>query len=265
MCTCVIYIPNWHGLGLHWNSYFCPTGALELVIHEKSCGDPSMCGAHGTRSMFGANFTYDTFCCSTDLCNTASAGLSIFQGLSLFPLLSIIPVSFLWGLHPPNHLVRRYTAMWDHPPPMATSFPADPLAHTAFASVHRLPLSSPFFIVPFSCNTFKAPICGWKIKNSLIDDSNWIYIWGEGKHWSRPRINFSAPLKPSCLFCFIILFDSPLQLFTVKIWTTLSLGQDLCLYFLLLCKAGRIDFIFATSTLIDIRRSVSKNTESDVN
>uniref|UniRef100_A0A803T9X8 UPAR/Ly6 domain-containing protein n=1 Tax=Anolis carolinensis TaxID=28377 RepID=A0A803T9X8_ANOCA len=62
-------------------------GALELVIHEMSCGNPSMCGLRGTRSMLGTNFTYYTTCCSTDLCNKAvRQDLHIFWGLLLASL-----------------------------------------------------------------------------------------------------------------------------------------------------------------------------------
>ncbi|XP_077187375.1 uncharacterized protein LOC143834424 [Paroedura picta] len=68
-------------------------GALELVIQEKSCGDPSMCWAHGTRSMLGTNFTYSTSCCSTDLCNRGAGGLSASQGLLTVSLLSVVRVS----------------------------------------------------------------------------------------------------------------------------------------------------------------------------
>uniref|UniRef100_A0A8D0GYU4 UPAR/Ly6 domain-containing protein n=1 Tax=Sphenodon punctatus TaxID=8508 RepID=A0A8D0GYU4_SPHPU len=51
-------------------------GALQLVIYEKSCGGPSLCWTHGIRWVLGANFTYSTSCCSTDLCNGAREGLS---------------------------------------------------------------------------------------------------------------------------------------------------------------------------------------------
>ncbi|TFJ96211.1 BolA family transcriptional regulator [Platysternon megacephalum] len=44
-------------------------GALELVVFEKSCGEAALCGARGTRWLLGANFTYSTACCSSDLCN----------------------------------------------------------------------------------------------------------------------------------------------------------------------------------------------------
>ncbi|XP_060094210.1 CD59 glycoprotein-like [Heteronotia binoei] len=67
-------------------------GALELVIQEKSCGDPSMCWAHGTRSMLGANFTYSTSCCSTDLCNRGAGGLGTSRGLLTVSILSVVMV-----------------------------------------------------------------------------------------------------------------------------------------------------------------------------
>ncbi|XP_028575700.2 lymphocyte antigen 6 complex locus protein G6c [Podarcis muralis] len=68
-------------------------GALELVIYEKTCGDSSMCGAHGTRSMLGTNFTFYSSCCDTDLCNSAARGPSLFWGQAALIPLSIILVN----------------------------------------------------------------------------------------------------------------------------------------------------------------------------
>ncbi|ETE68525.1 hypothetical protein L345_05679, partial [Ophiophagus hannah] len=66
-------------------------GALELVIHEKTCGDPSMCGARGIRNILGINFTYSTFCCSTDLCNGVAEEFSAFWRLLVFtPFLLVL-------------------------------------------------------------------------------------------------------------------------------------------------------------------------------
>ncbi|XP_060127137.1 protein Bouncer-like [Zootoca vivipara] len=68
-------------------------GALELVIYEKTCGDPSMCGAHGTRPILGTNFTFYSSCCDTDLCNSAARGLSLFWGQAALIPLSVILVN----------------------------------------------------------------------------------------------------------------------------------------------------------------------------
>ncbi|KAJ7317311.1 hypothetical protein JRQ81_003473 [Phrynocephalus forsythii] len=66
-------------------------GAFEVVIHEMSCGDPSMCNLHGTRSMLGTNFTYYTSCCSTDLCNKSAGTVPRpFWGLLVVSTLSIV-------------------------------------------------------------------------------------------------------------------------------------------------------------------------------
>ncbi|KAF7236195.1 Lymphocyte antigen 6G6e, partial [Varanus komodoensis] len=68
-------------------------GAFELVIQNKNCGDSSMCGAHGTHSMLGTNFTYYTYCCSTDLCNGASGKFRAFWELLTLTSLALTPAT----------------------------------------------------------------------------------------------------------------------------------------------------------------------------
>ncbi|MGH0143130.1 UNVERIFIED_CONTAM: hypothetical protein FKN15_053223 [Acipenser sinensis] len=47
------------------------TGGLQLVLYEKSCVLPSLCGLTGEKIAMGINFTFTNTCCDTDLCNSA--------------------------------------------------------------------------------------------------------------------------------------------------------------------------------------------------
>ncbi|XP_041091415.1 protein Bouncer-like [Polyodon spathula] len=47
------------------------TGGVQLVIYEKSCILPSLCGLTGEKFAMGINFTFTNTCCDTDLCNSA--------------------------------------------------------------------------------------------------------------------------------------------------------------------------------------------------
>lgn len=190
--------------------YFSPTGALELVIHEKSCGDPSMCGAHGTRSMFGANFTYDTFCCSTDLCNRGSVGFSTFWGVMLFTIFSCILVSFLWDHPPPSHFLPHYNN-WEPSIFLSITFlPFFQVLNRSFSPQCFGTPAPPY--IPFSSNTFKDEHLWMANKNvSLPNASTWICFWEEGNLLLTSRIIFSAPPSlPSFFVSFSTFSPSPL-------------------------------------------------------
>ncbi|XP_077432482.1 uncharacterized protein LOC144058112 [Vanacampus margaritifer] len=48
-------------------------GAFHVVIYEKSCILPALCGVSGQKSIMGLNFTFTNKCCDTHLCNRAAA------------------------------------------------------------------------------------------------------------------------------------------------------------------------------------------------
>ncbi|KAM3614692.1 uncharacterized protein V6R79_018066 [Siganus canaliculatus] len=47
-------------------------GDFHVVLYEKSCILPSMCGVTGQKYTMGINFTFTNECCSTHLCNRAA-------------------------------------------------------------------------------------------------------------------------------------------------------------------------------------------------
>ncbi|KAK2844959.1 hypothetical protein Q5P01_011618 [Channa striata] len=47
-------------------------GDLRVVLCEKSCILPSMCGLTGENHAMGLNFTFTNECCNTNLCNGAA-------------------------------------------------------------------------------------------------------------------------------------------------------------------------------------------------
>ncbi|XP_060905988.1 sperm acrosome membrane-associated protein 4-like [Labrus mixtus] len=47
-------------------------GDLRVVLYEKSCILPSLCGVTGEKYTMGLNFTFTNECCDTHLCNGAA-------------------------------------------------------------------------------------------------------------------------------------------------------------------------------------------------
>ncbi|XP_061531466.1 sperm acrosome membrane-associated protein 4-like [Phycodurus eques] len=48
-------------------------GEFCVVLYERSCIQPVLCGVTGQRSIMGLNFTFTNECCNTHLCNGATA------------------------------------------------------------------------------------------------------------------------------------------------------------------------------------------------
>ncbi|KAM9723707.1 sperm acrosome membrane-associated protein 4-like [Menidia menidia] len=48
-------------------------GDFRVVLYEKSCVLPALCGLTGEKSTLGLNFTFTNECCNTHLCNRAAA------------------------------------------------------------------------------------------------------------------------------------------------------------------------------------------------
>ncbi|XP_068180669.1 sperm acrosome membrane-associated protein 4-like [Antennarius striatus] len=46
-------------------------GDFHVVLHDKSCILPILCGVTGERYTMGLNFTFTNECCNTHLCNEA--------------------------------------------------------------------------------------------------------------------------------------------------------------------------------------------------
>ncbi|XP_047676988.1 sperm acrosome membrane-associated protein 4-like [Tachysurus fulvidraco] len=84
---------------------FCPTGQgclsskataqkgdIQVVLREKSCSLPAMCGVTGHKVVMGLNFTYTTECCESNLCNGSAVPRSVFSISTLLCLL--LPLVF---------------------------------------------------------------------------------------------------------------------------------------------------------------------------
>ncbi|XP_037640846.1 sperm acrosome membrane-associated protein 4-like [Sebastes umbrosus] len=62
-------------------------GDFRVVLYEKSCIPPSLCGATGERRTMGLNFTFTNECCDTHLCNRAPTPANTYWAGTLLMLL----------------------------------------------------------------------------------------------------------------------------------------------------------------------------------
>ncbi|TRY93341.1 hypothetical protein DNTS_007724 [Danionella cerebrum] len=62
-------------------------GDLEIVLYEKSCALPALCGLTGSKFAMGLNFTFSSDCCETMLCNGSTASSAFFWSSTLLSLL----------------------------------------------------------------------------------------------------------------------------------------------------------------------------------
>lgn len=74
------------------NSWF--SGDFRVVLYEKSCILPSMCGVTGQKYTMGINFTFTNECCNTHLCNGAAIPATPYWTATLLTLL--ISYSVWW-------------------------------------------------------------------------------------------------------------------------------------------------------------------------
>ncbi|XP_034166452.2 sperm acrosome membrane-associated protein 4-like, partial [Pangasianodon hypophthalmus] len=73
-------------------------GDFQVVLREKSCALPSLCGITGEKFVMGLNFTFTTECCDSNLCNGAAVLQSVFSISTLLCLL--LPfVFFICAFH----------------------------------------------------------------------------------------------------------------------------------------------------------------------
>ncbi|XP_056142827.1 sperm acrosome membrane-associated protein 4-like isoform X2 [Lampris incognitus] len=64
-------------------------GDFRVVLYEKSCVLPPLCGLTGEKYAMGLNFTFTNECCSTHLCNTATGPTAPYwRGMLLTLLIS---------------------------------------------------------------------------------------------------------------------------------------------------------------------------------
>ncbi|XP_030014240.1 protein Bouncer-like [Sphaeramia orbicularis] len=64
-------------------------GDFRVVLYEKSCVLPVLCGVTGEKYTMGINFTFTNECCNTHLCNKApTPGTSYWTGTLLMLLVS---------------------------------------------------------------------------------------------------------------------------------------------------------------------------------
>ncbi|KAM9782785.1 uncharacterized protein ACB057_015059 [Neosynchiropus ocellatus] len=66
------------------------TGDYRVVLYERSCVLPSLCGVTGSKFAMGLNFTFTNECCNTHLCNGAATNAA---GSSAGTLLTLLMVS----------------------------------------------------------------------------------------------------------------------------------------------------------------------------
>lgn len=63
------------------------SGDFHVVLHEKSCILPSLCGVVGEKYIMGLNFTFANECCNTHLCNGATPATHYWTITLLTPLI----------------------------------------------------------------------------------------------------------------------------------------------------------------------------------
>ncbi|XP_077577529.1 uncharacterized protein LOC144199634 [Stigmatopora nigra] len=68
-------------------------GEMRVVLSEKSCIHPSLCGLTGHKSIMGLNFTFTNQCCDTHLCNGAAISHSATYWSAI--LLSFLTLSLV--------------------------------------------------------------------------------------------------------------------------------------------------------------------------
>ncbi len=66
---------------------FLWTGDFQVVLYEKSCVLPALCGLTGEKFALGLNFTFTNDCCDTLLCNGVSNSSAFFLSSTLLSLL----------------------------------------------------------------------------------------------------------------------------------------------------------------------------------
>lgn len=65
-------------------------GDLEIVLYEKSCALPALCGLTGEKFAMGLNFTFSSDCCDTQLCNRSTTNSAfIWSSILLSFLLTL--------------------------------------------------------------------------------------------------------------------------------------------------------------------------------
>ncbi|XP_047454893.1 protein Bouncer-like [Mugil cephalus] len=65
-------------------------GDFRVVLYEKSCVLPALCGVTGEKYAMGLNFTFTNECCNTHLCNEAAAApAALCWTVTLLALLSL--------------------------------------------------------------------------------------------------------------------------------------------------------------------------------
>uniref|UniRef100_A0A669DRY5 Ly6 domain containing, pigment cell n=1 Tax=Oreochromis niloticus TaxID=8128 RepID=A0A669DRY5_ORENI len=67
-------------------------GDFRVVLYEKSCVLPSLCGITGEKYALGLNFTFINECCNTHLCNDAAISAAPYWTGTLFTLLTLYSV-----------------------------------------------------------------------------------------------------------------------------------------------------------------------------
>lgn len=78
----VVYFDELMSLMHSWFS-----GDFRVVLYEKSCILPSLCGVTGEKYTMGLNFTFTNECCNTHLCNRATTPAALYWTGTLLTLL----------------------------------------------------------------------------------------------------------------------------------------------------------------------------------
>ncbi|XP_067307715.1 sperm acrosome membrane-associated protein 4-like [Pseudorasbora parva] len=61
-------------------------GDFKVILYEKSCALPALCGLTGEKFALGLNFTFTNDCCDTLLCNGISSTSAGMWSSTLLPL-----------------------------------------------------------------------------------------------------------------------------------------------------------------------------------
>uniref|UniRef100_A0A8C5G3M2 Ly6 domain containing, pigment cell n=1 Tax=Gouania willdenowi TaxID=441366 RepID=A0A8C5G3M2_GOUWI len=65
-------------------------GDFRVVLYEKSCVLPSMCGVTGVKYTMGLNFTFTNTCCDTHLCNGAVTPAAPYWTITALLLFTVL-------------------------------------------------------------------------------------------------------------------------------------------------------------------------------
>ena len=88
------------------------SGDFMVVLYEKSCILPPLCGLQGEKYTLGLNFTFTNECCNTHLCNEAAVPSTIRWTEILIPCL--VSYSLWWTMFEDSGCTRLYSTSFHY-------------------------------------------------------------------------------------------------------------------------------------------------------